>query len=118
MTLDDAQVGHLIKKYDANQQNLRGLEQSFDVIIKLLASLSEIASKQSMSIEVTDTDFRSGFGNTQIPRDIVEQFADCLVLLRSACDERSRLEVCLSQAGLSRFIQKSSEPDEESKTVA
>ena len=98
-------VGQLIRKYDANQHHLIGLRESFDRIVSQVSHLEEMVRENRTSVEVTETDFRVEFGSGQIPRNIVDQLAECLVGLRSATDEKNRLEDCLRQAGLDRFIQ-------------
>ena len=105
MTFDNEAVGQLIRKCDANQHHLIGLRESFDRIVSQVSHLEEMVRENRTSVEVTETDFRVEFGSGQIPRNIVDQLAECLVGLRSATDEKNRLEDCLRQAGLDRFIQ-------------
>ena len=66
-----------------------------------------MATHEAMSIDITETQFLSEFGNSPISRNIVERFAECLQELQNATNERARLEASLRQASLGRFIQES-----------
>ena len=110
MGFDDEAVGQLIRKYDANQQALGRLQRSYDGCIEQIDQLRSMIKSQGISLDVTNTDFMAGFGQGQIPRNILEMFANCLLELRSATDEKRRLEDCLTRANLGRFVQPAPEP--------
>ena len=117
MECDDAAVGCLVRKYDANEERLGGLQQSFERVVQQIACLSQMVAKQGASIEVTDKEFRSGFGNTTVPRDVLETLAQCLQALQAAKNEKQRMETCLQQASLGRFIQKQQDRDADAQNT-
>lgn len=105
MSFDDEAVGQLIRKYDANQGTLGRLQQSRSEFIEQIEKLLAMITAQGISVDVTDTNFQAGFGQGQIPRNILDQFAECSLALRAATDEKRRLEDCLQRVGLERFVQ-------------
>lgn len=106
MELDDTAVGQLVRKYDANEHRLEDMHKSFNTVVQQLAALNEMVSTQRINVEVTEAEFRASFGNTTVPRTLLESLVSCLEELRVATDQKRRVKSCLQQAGLGRFIQK------------
>ena len=71
MSFDDEAVGQLIRKYDANQGTLGRLQQSHSEFIEQIEKLLAMITAQGISVDVTDTNFQAGFGQGQIPRNIL-----------------------------------------------
>jgi hypothetical protein len=101
---DNEAIGALVIKYRDNERKLGTLRASLDTIRSEVASLNQMIQQPEPNIEVTARDFRAGFGNSVVSRNLLESLATTLEDLSKALDKERHLEVCLRQQNLEMFI--------------
>ena len=102
---DNEAIGDLVIKYRNNERRLGTPRASLDTIRSEVASLNQMVQQPEPNIEVTARDFRAGFGNYGVSRNLLESLVTTLEDLGKVLDKKRRLEVCLRQQNLEMFIQ-------------
>ena len=102
-------IGTLVLNYNANEQCLAALHNSIHTIGKQVSELGRMLTEYPETIEVRKTDFILANGQAAVPHDVTGNLVDLLGNLGNVIKEKERMEGCLQQAGLGRFIQKATD---------
>ncbi len=101
---DSATIGNLMVRHRDNRGLLRELRSRLDEIEGQLSDLSRMAGDHKKTIHLTDLGFRSGYGDTTVPFDLLDSLREVLTELDAAGADQQRIETCLEDVGMGEYI--------------